>query len=81
MCLCSGPLVASSLLFAWTAEALRLQRTRVGATVADRAMLLCDGFKGNYSYAKGEDVRRMKWGAQHNCGFMPEPPGGWGARL
>jgi hypothetical protein len=55
-------------------EALRAQRQKVGATVADRAMLLADGFTGNSSWARGEDARRKAWGDQVNCGFMPSEP-------
>ena len=62
------------------APAFKLQRHAHGLQLANRGMLICDGFTGCHADTSGVDDRRRRWADQNNV-HLPEPqPGGWSSK-
>ncbi len=60
-------------------QAIEMRRGKLGLTRETPAMLVADGFTGNFATRQNEDSRRAKWSADNNCVLPIRPPGGWSA--
>ncbi|CAK9000255.1 Malate dehydrogenase 2, partial [Durusdinium trenchii] len=59
--------------------ALELRRASLGYNRETPALLICDGFTGNFAVSNGEGSRREMWSKENNCILPLRPPGGWSA--